>query len=264
MALKRKRPQCSISCLDLEHHLAEIAQAGFADYVGTLSDSILRLKDSDIVILASPVETIIEHLNAIAPHLLENTVVTDVGSTKKEIMKHARSVLPSGVFFIGGHPVAGSEKSGVRAADSMLFKDRAWVLCPFSDTPPGALLTVMDLVGDLMAVPLTIEPDEHDRVFAMISHVPQILAIALVHAALQEDVEHSLLNVAVGRGFLDLTRIAASEFDIWKGVLDTNRGPIMAMLDKFESSLNVVKQKLHSGDLSELWAKVSARRRSMG
>lgn len=263
MGLKKRHPKWMLTCLDLAERLPEILEAGFADRVGTLEDSITELSKSDIVVLASPVETIIGHLKAIAPHLEPGTLVTDVGSTKSEIMRTAAASVPRGVHFVGGHPIAGSEKTGVGAGDSSLFDGRVWALCPFPDTTDEALLKAVDFVEDLRAVPLTIEPEEHDRVLAMTSHVPQILAITLVHAALQEDLEHRLLDVTAGRGFKDLTRIAASDFDMWKGVFETNRHSIAAMLERFESSLAEVKKHLAAGDIRELWEEVSARRRGM-
>ncbi|MCP4675971.1 MAG: prephenate dehydrogenase/arogenate dehydrogenase family protein [Deltaproteobacteria bacterium] len=263
MALKRRRPEMELTCLDVSENLPAISAAGFADRVGVLDNAEDILSGSELVILAMPVEVILEQLEIIAPHLKMGAVVTDVGGTKVEIAAEAERVLPDGVHFIGGHPIAGSENSGVQAADPLLFKGNVYVLCPNPDTPAPALIKLIDLVEDLMALPLTIEPEEHDRILAMVSHVPQLLSIALVHAALEEDSFHSLLDVTVGRGFLDLTRIAASRFEPWKGVLKTNRRSISDALDRLEESLSAVRKSLEDDDLSELWTQVSARRRKM-
>jgi chorismate mutase len=144
-----------------------------------------------------------------------------------------------------------------------MFKGRVYVLCPEPETPADPLLMLIDMVEDLQAVPLTLEPDEHDRIMATVSHAPQLLAIALVHAAMEEDNLHRLLDVTVGPGFLDLTRIAASSFEQWKGVLELNREAILAALDRFERSLTSVRQALTEGELAELWDTVSRARRRM-
>ncbi|MCP4606463.1 MAG: prephenate dehydrogenase/arogenate dehydrogenase family protein [Proteobacteria bacterium] len=263
MALKRRRPERIIACLDRLDNLPAITEAGFADHVGTIEDAGQVLPTSELVILAAPVEVILDHLELIGQHLKEGAVVTDVGGTKVEIMEQARKLLPGGVSFIGGHPIAGSEGAGVGAADPLIFKGRVYVLCPQSDTPGPALLTMIDIVEDLLALPLTVEPEEHDRILAMLSHVPQILSIALMHAALEKDATHSLLNMTAGQGFLDLTRIAASSFDQWKGVFKTNRQAITEALDQLEQSLAIVRKTLDRDDLSGLWTEVSAERRKM-
>ena len=149
------------------------------------------------------------------------------------------------------------------ASDALLFRDRVYMLCPSPDTPPDALLFLIDIAEDLLAIPATIEPEEHDRVMAMISHVPQLLAISLVHAALRDDATHGLLDMVAGRGFLDLTRIAASDFRVWEGILGSNKDAIADALDCLEDSLNQVRRALNEGGLEGLWEQVSRRRRSM-
>jgi prephenate dehydrogenase len=190
--------------------------------------------------------------------------VTDVGSTKVRIMEEAAKVLPEGIYFVGGHPVAGSENTGVEAADALLFSERIYAICPNTDTPPEALLQVIDLVEDLLALPMTVEPEEHDRIMATVSHVPQLVALALMHAALEEDATHGLMDLIAGRGFLDLTRIAASEFRIWSGILETNKASIRQSLGRFERSLATLREAMESNDMGVLWERVSQRRRRMG
>jgi prephenate dehydrogenase len=167
------------------------------------------------------------------------------------------------VHFVGGHPIAGLETSGVEAADPLLFNERVYMLCPDQETPPEALLAVLDIVDDLSAVPVTIEPEEHDRILAVVSHVPQLLAIALVHAALEDDGTHGLLDTIAGPGFLGLTRVAASDFEVWRSILETNLPAIRRGLDRLEASLAAVRSSLGSEELGALWQTVSSRRRKM-
>ncbi len=220
--------------------------------------------ESSIVILATPVEVILEQLEQIAPHLREGTIVTDVGSVKSPIMERAREVLPESVCFIGGHPIAGSEVSGVQAADPLVFKERVYVLCPFYDTPAEALLTLIEMAEALLAWPVTIEPEEHDRVMAMVSHVPQLLSVALFKAAVDDDTGHGMLDLLGGRGFLGLTRLAASDFRVWNGILQTNLPYIRRAFDRLEESLATLRIEMDRGELAKLWEPLSQRRREMG
>jgi prephenate dehydrogenase/chorismate mutase len=216
------------------------------------------------VILAMPVQTILESIKRLRPFLRENTIVTDVGSTKKRIMAEAHDLMPPGVHFIGGHPMAGSEHSGVESADPLLFSDRVYALCPYSDTPPDALLALLDLAESLLALPVTMDPVEHDRIMAMVSHVPQLISVALMHAALAGDAEHALLDKLAGRGFLDMTRLSASGYGIWKGILETNTEAIKRAVLRFSESLALLSGGAPEGDTALVWEQAARRRRKMG
>ena len=264
LALKRRKCGYKVTCVDLPDCLPAIQDAGVADRVAALEDLGTLLPDSSIVILATPVQMILDTIDSIRPFLKENTIVTDVGSTKKLIMDNARTLLPPGVHFIGGHPMAGSERSGVEASDPLLFNDRVYVLCPYPDTPPDALLALMDLVEKLRAWPVTIDPEEHDRIMAMISHLPHIISVALMHAALAGDAEHAMLEMMAGRGFLDMTRLSASDYGIWRGILESNSEAIAKALDRFKESLSFVCNSISKDELALCWERAGRRRRNMG
>jgi prephenate dehydrogenase len=264
LALKRRRPEFQVGCLDLPDRLPAIKEAGVADTVGTLEELSTYVSESSIVILATPVQAVLPTIEAICPFLSPNTIVTDVGSTKQEIMAAAQKHLPAGVHFIGGHPMAGSERSGVEAADPLLFSDRVYALCPYPDTPSDALLTLLDLVECLLAQPITIDPEEHDRVMALASHLPQLIAIALMHAALAGDASHGMLTKLAGRGFLDMTRLAASDYGIWKGILETNKDAISHAVEQFGRSLAIITKEITGSGLWSAWEQASRSRRKMG
>ncbi|MEJ2246640.1 MAG: prephenate dehydrogenase/arogenate dehydrogenase family protein [Acidobacteriota bacterium] len=264
LALKRRRCGYRITCIDLPDRMPAIQDAGVADRVASLEDLETLLPDSSIVILATPVQMILDTIDSIRPFLKENTIVTDVGSTKKLIMEKARTLLPAGVHFIGGHPMAGSERSGVEASDPLLFNDRVYVLCPYPDTPSDALLVLMDLVDKLNAQPVTIDPQEHDRIMAMISHLPHIIAVALMNAAMAGDAEHAMLDKMAGRGFLDMTRLSASDYGIWQGILETNSEAIAKALSRFTESLSFVSNSISKDELTLCWERAGRRRRNMG
>ncbi len=264
LALRRRRPDWSVACLDLEERLAALQEACISDKVGSLSDLPAYLPECDMVILAVPVQSILPLIERIRPHLKAGAIVSDVGSTKMEIMAGAHALMPPGTHFVGGHPMAGSERSGVEAADPLLFSDRVYILCPYPDTPPEALISLLDLVESLMARPVTIDPSEHDRIVAMVSHLPQLMAIALMNAAQAEDASHTMLEILAGRGFLDMTRLAGSDYTIWKGILDANRKSIMDAMNRFEQSFSALRCAVGAGDAAQLWEKASRRRRQMG
>ncbi len=263
LALRRRRPDLSVACLDLAEHLPAIREAEVADEVGTLEEMDAHVPGSSFVLLATPVQAILETLARIRPYLSADAIVTDVGSTKEQIMAGAQALMPPGVHFIGGHPMAGSERSGVEAADPLLFSERAYLLCPYPDTPPDALLSLMDLVESLLALPITIDPQEHDRIMATVSHLPQLIAVALMHAAHAEDATHTMLDTLAGRGFLDMTRLAASDFGMWRGVLDTNREAIRESLDRFSKSLAQLREAISDGSAALMWEQACLRRRKM-
>ncbi len=264
LALKRRRPDCSVACLDLPERLPAIREAGVTDQIGTMQEAATYVPESSVVILATPVQSVLDTLANLSPFLRENTIVSDVGSTKKRIMTEAPKIMPPGVHFIGGHPMAGSEHSGVEAADALLFSDRVYALCPYPDTPPEALLKLIDLVESLLAIPISIDPEEHDRIMAMVSHLPQLISVALMHAAQKGDAEHGMLDKLAGRGFLDMTRLAASNYGIWKGILETNKDAIKHAIDQFGKSLSFLSGRMLEDDTAIAWEKAASRRRKMG
>jgi len=168
------------------------------------------------------------------------------------------------VHFIGGHPMAGSERSGVEAADPLLFSDRVYALCPYPDTPSSALLTMIELVESLLALPITIDPDEHDRIMATVSHLPHLISVALMHAALAGDAEHEMMDKLAGRGFLDMTRLAASDYGIWKGILETNAEAISQAIHRFNKSLSFISGGMLEGEKAIAWESAAKHRRKMG
>ncbi len=263
LALKRRRPDYSIACLDLPERIPAIREAGVTDQVGSMDDFSAHIPESSIVVVATPVQSVLGVIEQLRPFLREGTIVTDVGSTKKAIMASACGLLPPGVHFIGGHPVAGSERSGVEAADPLLFSDRVYAICPYPDTPPDALITLIGLVESLLAIPITLDPEEHDRIMAMVSHLPQLISVALMQTARAGDAEHGMLDKIAGRGFLDMTRLAASDYSMWKGILDTNQEAIRQAVDRFGRTLLQLNGAMSGGEMALAWEQAGRHRRKM-
>jgi len=263
LALKRRRPEHFIVCLDLPERVPAILDAGVADMAGSIDDFAIHIPESDIVVIATPVQFVPDTLAALKPFLKENAIVTDAGSTKSKIMAVAHGLMPPGVHFIGGHPMAGAERSGVEAADPLLFSDRVYVLCPYQDTPPDAFLTLLELIESLGAIPVTIDPEEHDRILAMVSHLPHFIAVALMHAAITDDAEHGMLEKMAGRGFLDMTRLAASDYVMWKGIMATNADAVNKAMEGFSRSLAFITKEMMEPATEKAWEKAAKLRRAM-
>lgn len=203
------------------------------------------VRGAGLVVLAAPVMATLALLPQIAPFLAPGTVVTDVGSTKAVIME-AANVLPETVSFVGGHPMAGSEKAGVAFLDANLFENAIYVLT--GGKKRDALKRMERVVSALGAVPLVLEAKQHDRLVAAISHLPHLAATALVEtvAALREE-KNELLALAAG-GFRDTTRVAMGGSEMWKDICLTNREPILELLDVFLRELEKVRAMVAAGD----------------
>lgn len=207
------------------------------------------VRGSDLVVLATPVRTSLELAGALGPLLPPGTVVTDVGSTKAEVCRAMRQSLAAGVAFIGGHPMAGSEGQGIEAADPYLFQNAVYVLtAPETEAERRALGPLRRLVEATGAQVLLMDPERHDRWVAAVSHLPQLVAVALVNAVAEADRhEPGLLALAAG-GFRDTTRITASAPGIWADILATNREPVLAMLARFRDALDRLESVVAAGD----------------
>ena len=214
--------------------------------------------DSDWIILATPVGTFQSLLEQIAPALKANTIVTDVGSTKRSIVRLAESLLPDHAHFIGSHPMAGSEKRGIEFARADLFKNARCILTPTPASNPHAVEFVDEFWRLLGMHTARMSPDNHDRLVCDISHLPHALAAALV--AMQSE---DALNLA-GAGFLDTTRIAGGDGALWRDILVDNRDNLTASLSRLRAQLDHLESML-SPDQSErlrTWLDAAADRRA--
>jgi prephenate dehydrogenase len=193
------------------------------------------LRGSEVVFICTPLLDIGERLPAIFEHAERGTIVTDVGSTKAVICGIADSQLKRGVHFIGGHPMAGSERRGVDQANPYLFYDAVWVLTPLSATPKRAARRLSALLSGLGAKIMVLSPELHDRIAANVSHLPQLLAVSLINLLADKD-DDLFRNLAAG-GFRDMTRIASSSYGVWRDIIVTNRSEIGRSLAEFQNTL---------------------------
>ncbi|MFT4604629.1 MAG: prephenate dehydrogenase [Rhodothermales bacterium] len=242
LALKRHVPALTITGFDTPEVLDLAQERGAIDRKAASAAACVR--GADLVILATPLGPALRLLTEIAPALKAGAVVTDVGSVKNPITRHASSVLPEDALFIGGHPMTGSEKTGIAHADAVLFENAVYVLCPEStDTAEfGALSALLARTGAHVRV---MGAEHHDRAAARVSHIPQLLAITLVNQIL-DDVDAA--GLAAG-GFRDMTRIASSSFEMWRDILVGNEGPVLDELALVSTSLQRLRNRIAEGDM---------------
>ena len=211
---------------------------------------------ADIVILSTPVRAVVSILERLGPILWPGTVIMDMGSTKAEICA-AMERLPPGVQPIGGHPMTGKETAGYSSAESGLYEGSPWVLTPLARTTPETVSLATELVTAIGAFPITLEPVRHDRLVAAISHLPFLLASALVHTVNDSGASDSAVWELAAGGFRDTSRVAASDTQMFLDILMTNRSAVLAQLDALDGHLQELRMLLADGDEDSLRAKLS-------
>ncbi|GAB6049947.1 hypothetical protein JCM16106_07910 [Hydrogenophilus islandicus] len=231
--------------------LERAQQLGLIDRGET--DAARAVQGSDWVFLAMPVGQTRAVVQAIAPHLAPEAIVTDAGSTKQNVVESFYLDLPNHLAWaVPGHPIAGKETSGPEAADAALFVDRKVVLTPLPENHPEAVERVTELWQACGAAVTTMSPQEHDRVFAAVSHLPHVLSFALVHELAGRANAATLFDYAAG-GFRDFTRIAGSHPEMWRDICFANRRAILAELDEYLAELAWVRALLLSGNVDGLY-----------
>jgi len=230
LALKRAFPKVEIAGVDKPEVLERAKNLNIIDHIGP--------RPSELVVLAAPVGSILKLLDQFSG---EDTLVTDVGSTKCAICDKAEKL---GIRFVGGHPMAGLEHSGPESASADLFQNAPYFLCRINSTPPGGLERMQEIAKCIGANPYIISPEEHDQVVAQISHLPQIISSLLA------DQTASHKNLA-GPGLRSMTRLAASPFHVWHDIFKTS-GSLPVELRSFIARLQRVVGAIEHGDFNEI------------
>jgi cyclohexadieny/prephenate dehydrogenase len=213
------------------------------------SDPAAAVEGSELVVVCTPVDRIGEMVRRIAPALQQGAVVTDVGSTKSRICRTCTHEVPRGASFIGAHPMAGSEKSGLRHARADLFQGRACLVTPLENSDPEAVDRTVRFWRELGMEVTTVSPEKHDEIVAHISHLPHLLASLL---CLQLGKKPAPWQAFSGNGLRDTTRIAAGSPDIWRSIFEENKEELLRALDGFEKEVAIMRSHLHN----EEWAQV--------
>ncbi len=209
--------------------------------------------DADLVFLATPVLTLPEVAAAIAPHMKPGSVLTDGGSVKGSVVEAIEPLMPHGVCFVPGHPIAGTEKSGAEAAFPTLYRGRRCILTPTEQTDPAALELVYrawEIAGSEVVI---MDVKKHDRILGAISHLPHMVAYSLVNAVGTYDrYEENILEYSAG-GFRDFTRIASSDPTMWRDIALTNRSALIEMMERFEHFFAELKEDVRQGEGEKLY-----------
>jgi prephenate dehydrogenase len=245
--------------------LEQALKLGIIDVIK--EDRAQAVDSADLVVLASPVGTFEQIVREIGPRMKSGAILTDVGSVKGDLVRRMEKLLPSGISYVPGHPIAGKEKYGVAEATETLFRGAKCILTPTKKTGAASLESVKSLWAAAGAQVLLMDADIHDRVFAAVSHVPHVAAYAMVNtvAALNTGTENYI--DFSGAGFKDFTRIAASSPEIWKDICLLNRANIVEIIDRYEDALDKLKKAINTGDgaaMEKLFKSASDARKRLG
>lgn len=246
--LRRDAPETTIvACARRSETLDTVRRLDLADE--TTDDPAAAVRDADLVVFATPLSAYAEIAKRIAPALRDGAIVTDVGSVKGAAIAELQPHLPNWVHFVPGHPVAGTEHSGPESGFAELFRDRWCILTPLPESDPEALAKVTRLWQDAGMRVVTMAPDHHDKVLAVTSHLPHLIAYTIVGTAvdLGEDLESEVVAYSAG-GFRDFTRIAASDPVMWRDIFLANREAVLELLQRFSEDLTALQRAIRRGD----------------
>lgn len=250
LALAIKKGGLAGAVLGIGQETDQLEQAVTRGAIDTYTCEVSEgVEGADLVVLATPVGMFEPILRQVASKLPLGCIVTDVGSTKGRLVSQIEQMLPKTVFYVGGHPIAGKEKSGIESASMDLFRGARCILTPTPHTDAQALEKVKRLWREVGSEVVMMEPMEHDRVFAAVSHLPHMAAYALVNTAmdlLNQDTD--LLSFSAG-GFKDFTRIAASSPEMWRDICLFNGENILTTIEAYEAVLKRIKEYIrnHNG-----------------
>jgi len=263
LALRKKKFAGKIVGCDREAALEKARERG-AIHEGTMNPAD-AVRGSQVVVLATPVLAIIDLIERLGPALPAKTLLTDVGSTKRGVVESARKVFgkEAGKRFLAGHPMAGKEMSGVDYADADLFQNAVWFFTPIEgqNLNEGLFADFAGWIDQIGAKVAVMPAEEHDRLCAWVSHVPQMMSTALAAALVEEFGEDAALLPAGGRALQEMTRIAASPYSMWRDVALSNKKNLEDALWKVEQRLAHIRENLGTRQLAEEFEQAHALRK---
>ena len=237
MALKRRRLAKTVVGLSRTSSMLRRAKQRGAIDIGT-TDAQRAVEDADLVVLATPVDAIVPYARRLARHMRRGSILTDVGSTKAEIVHALERSLPRHVAFVGAHPLAGSEARGIGAAAPHLFDGAVCVLTPTARTSRRALTRMRQLWTSVAGRVVTMSPAEHDRALAATSHLSHLVAACLTTTAPDAALPHAVPS------FLEMTRLSKSDPELWDDIFFTNRAAILGAMDRFDRTWHALRSLL--------------------
>jgi len=235
-----------------EERLQRAQKEGIIDSYAAHLDATLGVVD--VVVVATPVGMIVDLIKRMIPFLKKGTIITDVGSVKKEIVREVERFMPATLHFVGAHPIAGTENSGFEASFGTLFENRTCILTPVSTTNSQAVAKVTELWSRVGSHVVSMDCDKHDEILAAVSHLPHVIAYCMVNCLLKkEGFEETILSFSAG-GFKDFTRIAASHSGMWRDIILMNRDKVLPVIELFQDYLNELKEAIETGDSEKLFS----------
>lgn len=224
-------------------------------------------RGADLVFIATPVGQIPAKCHEIVPFVRAGSIVTDAGSTKSTLVEECTPIFGSKAHFVGGHPMAGSERLGVEHAKADLFDNATWVLTPTPETPKDSVEKLQRLIEAIGAKPLVMDAATHDALLAVTSHLPHITASLLVHLFMQTQDDHSVVEQLVAGGWRDGTRVAAGSPEMWRDICLANTESIINNIDRMAAELGKVREMLEEKNpesLQDWFASAANARRKQG
>jgi cyclohexadieny/prephenate dehydrogenase len=265
-ALRRDSPETTIlACARRAETLATVRRLELADQI--TDDPAEAAKGADLVVIATPLSAYPQIGERISPVLKDGAILTDVGSVKQVVIRDLQPHVPPGVHFVPGHPVAGTEHSGPEAGFAELFRDRWCILTPLPETAPQPVKEVSRMWEMCGMRVVIMSADHHDKVLAMTSHLPHLIAYTIVGTA--TDLEESLKSEVIefsASGFRDFTRIAASDPVMWRDIFLNNREAVLEIVQRFTEDLTALQRAIRWGEgdkLQQLFTRTRAIRRAI-
>lgn len=251
MALVQRRSATEVVGFDPDP--ASCKLAGQVEAVHRMAPSVAdACRAAEVVVLATPLGNMEDVAWEVRGGVAAGTVVTDVGSTKEVLVARLEEIFLPEVFYIGGHPMTGAETSGLKGADPYLFENAVYVFTPTNRTPPAAVEKLSLLIRGIGASPLQLSPAEHDQIVSAVSHLPHLVAVALVRSLAAFSRQHPQAPLLCAGGFRDTTRVAAGNPIIWRDILTANRDKVVEMLGYFRAALQELEAALVAADPAAL------------
>lgn len=250
--LKRSDPRITVMAyMRTRSKLEQARRDGIVDILLDGADDP-RLGECDLIFLCTPVEYNAAYLSQIRPHLKPGALVTDVGSTKTDIHRQVTRLDMEEVF-VGGHPMAGSEKTGYEHSSDHLLENAYYIITPTSRSLPDQVDRLVEVARAIRSIPIVLDYEHHDQLTAAISHLPHIVASSLVNLVRDSDGEDGMMKLLAAGGFKDITRIASSSPKMWEQICMTNRDNLAHMLHQYIQSLQAILERLQADDSDALY-----------
>lgn len=247
-ALREQGVAGEIVCADINpDYRAKALELGLVSEAH--EDAAKAVADADLVILAAPIGANAGIMRQIAPALKAGCILTDVGSVKQSVIRDVAPLVPQGVHFVPGHPIAGGEKSGPEVGDGGIFKNRWCLLTPLPDTDGAALEKVKQMWQRIGSNVEVMDAARHDRTLAITSHLPHLIAYTIVDTAanLEGDIQGDVIKFSAG-GFRDSTRMAGSDPTMWRDIFLSNPDAVLEIVQRFTEDLNLMQKAIRKGD----------------